>query len=145
MTLVEAAVHGLFGFTAVLVGCFTVLRQYNICLTRDKNAFSQTFFGRIILGNPLYKWMKDTALEDNMVEGGHLQLSVGFLVALLMFMVLLTNQLMLRSEGFAGRFQPRDDAKIDWKQFWIKQLLVVFQTLVVVVAVLLSVTYTDMD
>ena len=53
--------------------------------------------------------------------------------------------MLLRSQRFADRFQLRDDAKIDWKRFWVKQLLTLFNMLEVLVATLLFVTYNDMS
>ena len=48
--------------------------------------------------------------------------------------------MLLRSQRFADRFQPRDDAKIDWKRFWVKQMLTLFNMLEALVATLLFVT-----
>ena len=49
--------------------------------------------------------------------------------------------MMLRSQKFADKFQPRDDAKIDWRQFWIKQLLTIFNAVQISIASLLVVAY----
>ena len=49
--------------------------------------------------------------------------------------------MMLRSQRFADKFQPRDDKKIDWRQFWIKQLLTIFNAVQISIASLLVVAY----
>ena len=57
------------------------------------------------------------------------------------FIICLTCQMMLRSQKFADKFQSRDDKKIDWRQFWIKQLLTIFNAVQISIASLLVVAY----
>ena len=57
MTLVEVVVN-VFSLTAVLGGCFAVLRYYNICSEYNEAGFKKILFGKVLLENPFYKWLK---------------------------------------------------------------------------------------
>ena len=60
-----------------------------------------------------------------------------FVVTLLLFVFILPSQMILRSQKFASFFTLRDDAKIDWRQFWIRQLLTIFNNIEVLLAIFL--------
>ena len=50
---------------------------------------------------------------------------------------------MLRSKSFSSLFKPQYDKKVDWKQFWVKQLLVIFNNAQTIVALFMFDTFNE--
>lgn len=59
-----------------------------------------------------------------------------YLSSTLLVTVLLSIQAGLRSEAFAQRFGLREDAKIDWKGFWVRWLLALFNIILELASIL---------
>ena len=90
MTLVEVVVN-VFSLTAVFGGCFAMLRYYNIRSEYNEAGFKKILFGKVLLENPFYKWLKGFVAQKSGIGNNLIYLSTGFLVVFLLFLVLLTN------------------------------------------------------
>ena len=119
MTLVEAVVN-IVRFLLTLTGVLIVLQQFNIFEEQHMRRLSMFFFGKMI---------------SDMIRSIESYKIVYFAVTLLLFVFILPSQMILRSQKFASLFRPRDDAKIDWRQFWVKQLLTLFDDVEMLLAV----------
>ena len=69
MTLVEAIVN-FASFTATLAGCTIVLIDLRVYLTHDQDLFKQTFFGKLVLDNAIYKLLSDKKAQSKSLSAG---------------------------------------------------------------------------
>ena len=107
MTIIQAARNGV-RLMLTLAGFRRVLKHFSIFRDEHQSSFNNYFFGRFV------------SYEPDSTDSTVIILSV------LVPIVLLINQIVLRSDAFAALFRLRDDAKVDWAQFWISQLLALF-------------------
>ena len=110
MVLIEAVVN-IVRFLVMLTGVLVVLKQFNLFGEQHMRRLSLFFFGRLV---------------SALVGSIEARQNTYFVVTLLLFVFILPSQMILRSQKFAARFTLRDDAKVDWRQFWVKQLLTLF-------------------
>ena len=105
MTLVETIVN-FASFTATLAGCTIVLIDFRVYLTHDQNVFKQTFFGKLVLGNAIYKLLSDKKTLSKGISAADelVDITIGFLLTVICFIICLTCQMMLRSQKFADKF-----------------------------------------
>ena len=105
MTLIEVIVN-FASFTATLAGCTIVLIDFRVYLTHDQNVFKQTFFGKLVLGNAIYKLLSDKKTLSKGISAADelVDITIGFLLTVICFIICLTCQMMLRSQKFADKF-----------------------------------------